>query len=64
MHSLNEQQIDCPYCGETLSIVIDPSAGNQQQYIEDCHVCCRPIQINTFSDSSGELYVSAQPENI
>lgn len=64
MHSLNEHQIDCPYCGETLTIVIDLSAGAQQQYIEDCHVCCRPIQINALSDVSGEIYVSAQPENL
>jgi hypothetical protein len=35
--------IDCPYCGETFEIVVDGSAGDQH-YIEDCVVCCRPIE--------------------
>ncbi len=34
----------CPYCGETISMVLDTSVG-RQTYIEDCEVCCRPIQI-------------------
>jgi hypothetical protein len=34
----------CPYCGEQISMVLDP-AGPSQTYIEDCEVCCRPIQI-------------------
>ena len=34
----------CPYCGETISMVLDTSVS-RQTYIEDCEVCCRPIQI-------------------
>lgn len=33
----------CPYCGEPLRLLVDPSAG-EQVYIEDCAVCCRPIE--------------------
>ena len=33
----------CPYCGEPLELWLDPSAGDQD-YIEDCAVCCRPIE--------------------
>ena len=33
----------CPYCGEPLQLLVDPSAGDQS-YIEDCAVCCRPIE--------------------
>ena len=36
------RQIPCPYCGETIEILIDGSQ-EQQQYIEDCSVCCQPI---------------------
>ena len=36
--------IDCPYCGEASEIVIDPSES-QQSYVEDCYVCCRPINL-------------------
>ena len=39
-----EQNFICPYCGENISMLLDLSA-NQQQYIEDCEVCCRPIEI-------------------
>ena len=43
--SLHKACGDCPYCGESISILIDPSLS-QQQYIEDCEVCCHPITIN------------------
>ncbi len=39
-----EQNFSCPYCGENISMLLDVSATNQQ-YIEDCEVCCRPIEI-------------------
>ncbi|MGB1882310.1 MAG: CPXCG motif-containing cysteine-rich protein [Gammaproteobacteria bacterium] len=39
-----ESFFSCPYCGERISILIDPSADHQS-YIEDCEVCCRPIAI-------------------
>jgi len=38
-----ELDIECPFCGESFGTVIDPSA-EEQSYIEDCYVCCRPIQ--------------------
>lgn len=41
---LQVQTIDCPFCGESIEIVLDLSAGGQD-YIEDCQVCCQPIQI-------------------
>jgi transcription elongation factor Elf1 len=34
----------CPYCGEEISMLLDTSVA-QQTYIEDCEVCCRPIEI-------------------
>jgi hypothetical protein len=33
----------CPYCGSSISIVVDPTV-ERQDYIEDCEVCCRPIE--------------------
>lgn len=35
----------CPYCWENISILIDKSIS-KQSYIEDCEVCCNPIQVN------------------
>jgi len=46
--------IHCPYCGESYETVIDLSAGSQH-YIEDCAVCCRPIEIALNVDDDGEL---------
>ncbi|MDQ3636298.1 MAG: CPXCG motif-containing cysteine-rich protein [Aridibacter sp.] len=34
----------CPYCWQNISMVLDLSV-DEQTYIEDCEVCCRPIQI-------------------
>ncbi|HEY5803827.1 MAG TPA: CPXCG motif-containing cysteine-rich protein [Lysobacter sp.] len=44
--------VQCPYCGETITLVIDDSAG-AQNYIEDCQVCCRPITVVIEFDEDG-----------
>jgi hypothetical protein len=38
-----ETLVTCPHCGEMNEIALDPGSGSDQEYIEDCHVCCRPI---------------------
>jgi hypothetical protein len=38
-----EAVVNCPYCGEDTEVALDPGSGNDQEYIEDCQVCCRPI---------------------
>jgi hypothetical protein len=35
----------CPYCGEPLDLYVDEGGGIEQHYIEDCSVCCRPVEI-------------------
>lgn len=51
---IEETLVHCPYCGEAVDIVLDPSAGNQA-FIEDCQVCCRPIELCVEFDANGEL---------
>ncbi len=46
---LTERDIECPYCGERITLLIDASAGSQD-YIEDCRVCCRPIEVAVSAD--------------
>ena len=46
--------IHCPYCGEAYETPVDPSAGSQR-YVEDCAVCCRPIEISLRVGDDGEL---------
>lgn len=43
--NFDEAEIQCPHCGEMMSVPIDPSQGEEQEFIEDCAVCCRPISI-------------------
>jgi hypothetical protein len=50
---MEEQFFSCPYCWETISMLIDTSIEDQQ-YIEDCEVCCNPIQL-TVSVFEGEI---------
>jgi len=48
-----EHTFECPYCGEEISMVLDTSVS-RQTYIEDCEVCCRPIEV-TYVVEDGEL---------
>lgn len=49
--ALIERRINCPYCAESMEIVLDLSAGSQS-YIEDCQVCCQPMQISFDTDDN------------
>lgn len=40
-----EHAFPCPYCGEEISMVLDASV-RRQTYVEDCEVCCHPIEIS------------------
>jgi len=62
MNLLQETVISCPYCGETITLLVDGSVA-EQQYIEDCEVCCRPIHIRVNIREDGEHEVEAQTEN-
>ena len=53
---LASQEVECAYCGEVITLVLDPSAG-AQRYIEDCHVCCRPITVDLDIDADGDAFV-------
>jgi len=51
----------CESCGEEIVIPIDRSAGENQEYVEDCPVCCRPNVIHIEFDD-GEVRVWAEAE--
>jgi hypothetical protein len=44
--------VECPYCGESFETAVDWSAG-AFRYIEDCHVCCQPIELAGDVDDAG-----------
>jgi transcription elongation factor Elf1 len=54
-----ERRIHCPFCAEALEIQLDLSAGDQS-YIEDCQVCCQPIQLNYAVDDGNLISIDVQ----
>ena len=50
----------CPYCGESVTIGVDPGGGSLQQYVEDCEVCCNPWNV-TVRFVGGTPHVSVEP---
>jgi hypothetical protein len=59
---LTPSVIACPYCGESIEILLDASVPSQH-YIEDCQVCCHPITLNVEVGDDGEPQVRASGEN-
>lgn len=62
MDLLDQETVSCPYCGESIEVLIDQQDAGQQ-YIEDCQVCCKPITFNVFMNFEGRLSVSVHDEN-
>ena len=56
-----EAIVHCPHCGEPNEIALDPGSGSDQEYIEDCQVCCRPwlMYVRYGRDGRAEVEVYA-----
>jgi hypothetical protein len=52
----------CPYCWERYDTEVDLSAGSFS-HVEDCQVCCQPIQLSCEVDAEGRL-ISVKPERM
>ena len=56
-------EAECPYCGEPLELAVDEFGGRRQSYIEDCAVCCRPMEVRVSVVEDGvEVTVRQQDE--
>jgi hypothetical protein len=51
---MEEKYIICPYCLQSISILLDRGVEGFVNIIDDCEVCCRPIDI-TYSVEDGEV---------
>ena len=60
--SSTEATYTCDACGEEIVIPLDLSAGESQEYVEDCPVCCRPNVIHVEVEGDGEVRAWAQRE--
>jgi transcription elongation factor Elf1 len=52
----------CDSCGEEIVVPVDVSAGTQQDYVEDCPVCCHPMTLHVEIDPDGHAHVEGEHE--
>ena len=62
MPAITEKSLSCPYCGESISVLVDDSLP-EQNYVEDCQVCCRPIVLDIAVDADGDVLIQARAED-
>ena len=58
----DERPLACPCCGETIWVLVDCSVA-RQTYVEDCHVCCRPLVLEVETADGEVVRLDARPEN-
>lgn len=52
----------CDSCGEEIVVPVDISAGDRQDYVEDCPVCCHPMTLHVDIGPDGEARVEGEHE--
>jgi len=55
-----EHFFHCPHCFQEISMLIDFSIP-KQSYVEDCEVCCNPLQIHLEIENGEIIYFAANP---
>lgn len=59
INQLLETSVQCPYCWESFTLLVDGSV-DYQEYVEDCEVCCRPIDFIVAIDELDCVSVQAR----
>jgi len=62
MNILETVQVQCPYCGEIMELQIE-RAEEEQELIEDCPVCCKPVTVVVTSSDNGIISAEARHED-
>jgi hypothetical protein len=53
----------CPYCGEPAEVDVDAGGASEQDFEQDCAVCCRPWRVHFEMDEEGEDVIVLQRED-
>jgi hypothetical protein len=61
MNAIEERADRCPYCGEPITLLVDASEPDQN-YIEDCQVCCQPMVVNVQVEGE-DIHLELRQEN-
>ena len=56
---MEEYFFQCPYCWEQISMLVDTSQ-NHQNYVEDCEICCNPIQVSVIVENQEIVHFQAE----
>jgi len=56
---MQEHFFQCPYCWDEISMLLDTSV-RKQTYIEDCEICCNPIEISVGFENNELLEFDAR----
>ena len=49
---MTEIAFQCPYCWEQITVLVDTSI-REQTYVEDCEVCCNPMELSVSCTGAG-----------
>jgi hypothetical protein len=52
--------VTCPHCAEEFELSLDPAGGGEQEYVEDCEVCCRACRVHVTWDEDGAAEVELE----
>ena len=58
---IEEAWVACPACGESVALDVDTTGGAEQRYVEDCSVCCRPMEVTVRCQPGTILSVEVAP---
>jgi hypothetical protein len=56
-------ELRCPYCGEVAEVDVDAGGAAEQDFEQDCAVCCRPWRVHLETDDDGEPVVILRRED-
>lgn len=56
----NPENVQCPFCGQNFELMLDTSLPSQN-FITDCEICCRPLQIRAECEGGETLSLEVQP---
>lgn len=62
MGLLDEIEVTCPYCGSPFAIEAEPAMA-ATQFIEDCPVCCAPIEFELHAEFDGTWRLTARRDD-
>jgi len=53
----------CPHCMAEGSVLVDAAGGRRQTFVQDCEVCCRPLEVSLRIEDGEVTSLDVKPEN-